>query len=106
VAWETQAAAPAAGEESPLAGRVAFNLEAFERGVEQFFARLDGLGMDLLGDSLASRLAPWLIGSAAVTATALLFARRRRKPDRCGTQEDPSCPWVPELDPAPPKEEA
>jgi hypothetical protein len=60
-----------------LAGVLPFDGGALERGVEQFFAHLQGAVPAPTAASLARGLAPWLT-SAALAAVALDLARRQR----------------------------
>jgi hypothetical protein len=60
-----------------LAGVLPFDAAALERGAEQFFAHLQGLGHDPRAASLARALAPWL-ATGALAAAAVELARRQR----------------------------
>lgn len=69
--------APAMG--NLIGGILPVDVPALERGVEEFFARIDGLGDDWTSFQAASRLAPWLVTAAFATA-AYEFVREQLKP--------------------------
>jgi hypothetical protein len=63
-----------------LAGVLPFDAAALERGAEQFFAHLQGLGHDPAAASLARRVAPWLAAGALAAAAGELARRQRERP--------------------------
>jgi hypothetical protein len=70
-----------------LAGMPALDLAALQRGVQQFFARIDRLGEDLAGPRLTVRLAPWVVAVAAANAAYELVRWQRQTRQRAAAAE-------------------
>jgi hypothetical protein len=64
---------------SLVAGIVPVDLAAVERSVDQFFARMDELGSELITAPASAKLAPWLLGAGLTTAAWQLAQWRLTK---------------------------
>jgi hypothetical protein len=67
---------PAAMIAEPLLALPPLDVTALERGLQQFLARLEAAGRDLVGDGDGARIVPWVVAGAA-TAAACEIARRQ-----------------------------
>jgi hypothetical protein len=89
---DSQAPAPLPQFASLLAGSAPVDLPALQRGVDQFFTRLEAVGEELPKGPLLLRLAPW-VASVALSTAALEVARwqmRKQAPRRTGCLVRPS----------------
>jgi hypothetical protein len=84
--------APAPQLASLVAGMAPVDLAALQRGVDQFFTRLEGLGEELPRGPILLRLAPWIATTALATAAWEVAREQMRKqsPRRSGWMARPT----------------